>query len=1078
MNQYFVHSHWQKAFVPIMIAMTLLVTNSFGIFALPTVSAQAPNLNGTIAYIHNGDEIRTINSDGSNDQLLWALSQPDVHDITNIDWSPDGSTLAFTSDHERVCSVFDADVYAIGADGSGLRRLTNAPACGELSTFDTGTVTLEIESQVTDQNLFVVYVEGAQEAQTVTLGFGEVKELTFANVADFGDGVFQRTSASVGFSRWVDPSVVVDVVAAGTASATTRLTLRSLGHFKWNSGHPSWRHDGAAIGFVLSDGIMNEIDATPSIGSPGDLIRLSDGSSLGSGMVRSPVANQILYSENSGFDIYLADLAAGTPSELLVEIPDTHLVYGLDWLPDGSGFIFAVGEGEFSDETANLYEYTIATDSLTKLTNFTTEVAAHPSVSPDGQYIAFAYQPSFEAGNAEVRVMARDNSDMWSLNVNGIWPDWRPDSTMNPTPEPTASSTPSPTSTATATAAPTSTPTAISSSTPAVTFTPTPVPDANLIQNGDFESGELDGWIVPDDSTATTTDGLAYGGNQAAFLGGIDDADEFFYQRLDLPDSNQDATLSFWVNQFSEEVLEGSDLFCAAIIDWDTDEQLFDLGCLDGIEAVTEEYDADAWWQAEYHFSGQDWAMLKGRSVYLAFQMFTDESFTSTILIDNVVFQVGSAEVTPTSTPQPNPTSEPSAGRAWTAILYIDGDNNLCNAYPRLIERMENELGAKIGPGGFLNVVALIDHDPRYCEGKSNAIRYVIQPNAAYTDGVNRWDMGEINMGDPKTLEDFATWAMQNYPADHYYMSIDDHGGGITGIAWDDTNGHDQLTTAELHGALQTITQNGQQKIDLFAYEACLMGMVENAYDISPFTEYIFFFPTISWTNNASYPSYFGDSRFTANTDGATLGDIVFDVYYGAVTQPYVVSLVESNQLDSVETALNTWAGALRNQLGDNKAAITSARSAAQKVDANNDDLANDDDAYVDLWDVADKIATEGIAVAESNALKAAIEAAVRRVNYRPGDSLVPVNYENAHGLTIFWPQSSRTPYPYLEYINGSLYSATSDGTWDDFLMAYHGADGRRGMSASLGPIDRRVAPDIELVGPQSTSIYLPLTAQ
>ena len=42
---------------------------------------------------------------------------------------------------------------------------------------------------------------------------------------------------------------------------------------------------------------------------------------------------------------------------------------------------------------------------------------------------------------------------------------------------------------------------------------------------------------------------------------------------------------------------------------------------------------------------------------------------------------------------------------------------------------------------------------------------------------------------------------------------------------------------------------------------------------------------------------------------------------------------------------------ALQAAVGSNKAAITSARSAAQKVDANNDDFANDDDAYYWILD-------------------------------------------------------------------------------------------------------------------------------
>lgn len=1033
----------------------LLIVGGLSGLAGNSALAQTPNLTGTIAYNHNGDTIRLIDADGTNDRRLWAPA-PNLFGVTGLDWSPDGSTLAFTSNHERACSVFDGDVYTIQPNGTNLRRLTNGPACAELATYPKGSITLEIESQVSDESLFFVYVEGAPEAVGVTLGFGEVKEITINNVADLGTGLFQRTSASVGHSRWVDPSVAVDVIAGGTAKATTRLILRPTGHYAWTASHPSWRHDGAMIGFIQSEGVMAEVPINPGIGNPGNVVPLSDGSSLGSVIVRSPVANKILYVQNSGFDIYLADLETGAPSQLLVEIPDTHLVYGVDWLPDGSGFVFAVGEGEFLDETVNLYEYTFATGGLTKLTNFTSEVAAHPSVSPDGQYIVYAYQPSMEAATAELYIMARDGSNSWALGVEGVWPDWSPTGGGNSTPTPTTQ--------------PTATPTPI--------VTATPLPATNLIQNGDFESGDLRGWIVPDDSTATTIDGAGYAGNHAAYFGGIDNADEYFYQQIDLPNSGNRGTLSFWINQFGEETLAGADRFCAAIFDANSVDELYDLGCLDGVEALGTEYDAEQWWQARYEFTGNEWALLRGRSIYLTFQMYTDDSLLSTVFIDNVLFQVDSGNA-PTPTPTALPTTAPGAGRAWTAMVYLAVDNNLCGDYPELINRMEQELGAKIGPSGFLNIIVQIDHHPAFCNGLSNTTRFVVQPNGNYTPGVNWWDMGEINMGDPQTLVEFATWAMQSYPADHYYLSIDNHGNGIAGIASDDTNGHDMLSVPELHDALSAITNNGQTKLDLFAYEACLMNIVENVYDISAFTDYIFGFPTTSWTNRASYPSYFGDSRFTATTDGATLGDIVFDVYYNAVELPYVVSLIESQQTANLQNALNGWASALQSALGTNRDTIAAARSAAQKMDTNDDNRLTDDDAYIDLWDLANQIAQRGIAVAESNALKAAIEQAVRRVDYRPAISQINVDYGNAHGLSIFWPQSALTPYPYSEYISGQLYEATVSGSWDNFLDAYLGNNsGRRGMSASVGLVDRGDGSPISVPGGNDNQIFLPIVVR
>jgi len=407
----------------------------------------------------------------------------------------------------------------------------------------------------------------------------------------------------------------------------------------------------------------------------------------------------------------------------------------------------------------------------------------------------------------------------------------------------------------------------------------------------------------------------------------------------------------------------------------------------------------------------------------------------------------------PTPIPTPQPTPDPQPRRAWTAILYLNGDNNLCRTYPGLIARMEAELGDKIGPDGFLHIAVLFDRNPRYCAGSGSTIRFLVQPAGAYTEGVTWWEMGERNLGDPETLVNFARWAMENYPADHYYLAIDNHGGGATGIAWDDTNRRDNLTPDELYSALKRITHNGERKIDLLAYEACLMGLYENAYDVRRFVDYLFFFPSVSFTNMASYPSYLGDGRFSATTTARELGDILFDVYFDAVRHPYVMSLVDSSQLDALHAAVNSWAIALRGEVGTNHPTLAAARAVAQKVDGNGDDRINDLDPYVDLWDLADKLAQAGLAQNEAGLLKAAIETAVVRVAIQPPSAHYTWDYANARGLTIYWPKTPGGVY--ARYVGSQLYSASRDGAWDDFLLAYFGKPARRGLEIDPSPVDR-----------------------
>src|SRR3990172_7279605 len=118
--------------------------------------------------------------------------------------------------------------------------------------------------------------------------------------------------------------------------------------------------------------------------------------------------------------------------------------------------------------------------------------------------------------------------------------------------------------------------------------------------------------------------------------------------------------------------------------------------------------------------------------------------------------------------------------------------------------------------------------------------------------------MGELNMGDPGTLANFVTWAMDQYPAENYYLAIDDHGDGAYGISFDASSTNDQLTPPEVYSALKEATRNGARKIDLVDFEACLMGLAENAYDMREWADYVIFSQQISW-GITTYPAYFSD---------------------------------------------------------------------------------------------------------------------------------------------------------------------------------------------------------------------------
>ena len=90
-------------------------------------------------------------------------------------------------------------------------------------------------------------------------------------------------------------------------------------------------------------------------------------------------------------------------------------VYDVEWLPDGSGFLFSkrvVGLGFFDD----IYEYNFATKEVTNLTSFPADAEEPPrglSISPDGKYIVF---------EREADPPNNVTSSLWIMNRDGTNP--------------------------------------------------------------------------------------------------------------------------------------------------------------------------------------------------------------------------------------------------------------------------------------------------------------------------------------------------------------------------------------------------------------------------------------------------------------------------------------------------------------------------------------------------------------------------------------------------------------------------------------------------------------------------------
>jgi hypothetical protein len=420
--------------------LALILAASFATIALvlaparaaPVAASEEP---GVIAYVQRSThDIHVISPDGTGDRVLWAAPQPlSLYPPYDLAWRPDGGELAFSSEHEETCSLYQSDVYAIGYFGSGYRRITNSPACAALASMPKGSVTVNVANAAGP--LAQVYVQGAPSSK-----FAESGTMTFDNVADFGPGVVQPTVGIYlgyyGEVRAPGSPPFADVQPNQTVSGGS-LTIPGAGAVLLAAGKVSWNADGSALAYGMrSFSSISEIGANPPFGSVGEPLPVVQHAApnlvaWGPDAAHSDLylyfsKDDILYPEVAG--IYLNTLAnpGGGTQLVYIDILNGQMVPDIEWLPDASGFLFSatyIDLGIFTD----IFEYNFTTEELTRLTSLPDGQGARGfSISPDGQQIVFEWVTEPWDPTSSLWIIDRDGSGLRKLADDAGRPAWGP----------------------------------------------------------------------------------------------------------------------------------------------------------------------------------------------------------------------------------------------------------------------------------------------------------------------------------------------------------------------------------------------------------------------------------------------------------------------------------------------------------------------------------------------------------------------------------------------------------------------------------------------------------------------------
>ncbi len=151
--------------------------------------------------------------------------------------------------------------------------------------------------------------------------------------------------------------------------------------------------------------------------------------------------------------------------------------------------------------------------------------------------------------------------------------------------------------------------------------------------------------------------------------------------------------------------------------------------------------------------------------------------------------------------------------KKWTVLCYMDGKNNLSKIVERSLGSLE-----KIGSDQNVNIVAEIG-----LAGMNDVKRGLLTKE----QGVAQFhSIGNQDMGNAQTVREFVEWGMKAYPAENYAVVLSDHGAGFRGVLNDDEYGS-MVNNEDLADALETAQKRAGGKIDVLAFDACLMAQAE-----------------------------------------------------------------------------------------------------------------------------------------------------------------------------------------------------------------------------------------------------------
>ena len=372
-----------------------------------------------------------------------------------------------------------------------------------------------------------------------------------------------------------------------------------------------------------------------------------------------------------------------------------------------------------------------------------------------------------------------------------------------------------------------------------------------------------------------------------------------------------------------------------------------------------------------------------------------------------------------------SPTQSANTKPEWTIIGYMDGNNNIDisqNGTSYTIDDVQGleEVGSTknvkiIVALGSLKLGGIV----RYYEVQKHANEL---PDSISSKVVK--NCGTKDMSDYQTLRDFLKLSFKNYPAKHYMLILDDHGGGWRGCCSDEQNGSgDMMSIKALRQALTDFP-----KIDIIVFHACLMSQVEVGYELKDAANYMvaseFSLPMLSVLGSKVWLKHLADNPKMEPL--ALAEDITTTVYdQGKLQQkPIHMATTDLSHIQELASHIADFANRLVTETGQywNEVGDAWGNTHYTKLD---------DPSFVDIREFAKKVLQEPH-ISTIPLIKMAADSVISCIN-----RTVPLTITNAAGLargglTIYFP-SKQSNYEEAKYSELRFHSTN----WQNFIARF-----------------------------------------